>query len=204
MAGWRGRWDTEAGALLMNQAPHDLDMICHLVGMPAQVYAWTPTIAHQISPEDTVQAMMRWSSGALGSFHASTAESGQEQRFEIIGTGGHLQINEGSLQFHRFETDVLEFLKTSDQAFSGPRMQEEIIPLGSETGLHIDIHRNFCAAILQDAPLAAPGTNAIRGLELANAMIYSNYSGATTDLPLDRQHYADLLERLRAAEKARQ
>ena len=47
-AGWRGSWAGEGGALLMNQAPHDLDMICHLVGMPKRVYAWTPTIARTI------------------------------------------------------------------------------------------------------------------------------------------------------------
>jgi predicted dehydrogenase len=203
VAGWRGRWDTEAGALLMNQAPHDLDMVCYLAGQPSRVHAWTPTIAHKIMPEDTVQAMLQWSNGALGSIHASTAEAGQPQRFEIIGTGGHLQINQGSLTFNSFDMDVVEFLKTSEKPFAAPKMQQETIELGSTTGKHADIHRNFCDAILNGARVAAPGTTAIYGLELANAMIYSNYTGQTVDLPLDRQKYSDLLEDLRAKERAK-
>jgi predicted dehydrogenase len=178
-------------------------MVCYLAGQPARVHAWTPTIAHKIMPEDTAQAMLQWENGALGSIHASTAEAGQPQRFEIIGTGGHLQINKGSLTFNSFDTDVVEFLKTSPKPFAAPEMREEPVPLGSETGSHVDIHRNFCDAILNGAPVAAPGINAIHGLELANAMIYSNYSGETVEFPLDRQKYADLLEDLRAREKAK-
>ena len=32
--GWRGTWKGEGGGVLMNQAPHDLDLVCHLVGLP--------------------------------------------------------------------------------------------------------------------------------------------------------------------------
>jgi predicted dehydrogenase len=201
-AGWRGTWKGEAGALLMNQSPHDLDMICYLAGMPSRVYAWTPTIAHQITPEDTAQAMLQWDNGALGSFHASTAEAGQPQRFEIIGTGGHLQINHGSVRFTEFDTDVIEFLKTSDKAFAAPGMHEEEIPLGDTEGTHRDVHANFCAAILNGAPISADGPSSIRGLELANAMIYSHYTGQTVDFPLDRDQYGALLARLQAEESA--
>ena len=200
-SGWRGRWKTEAGALLMNQAPHDLDLLCHLVGPPSQVYAWTPTIAHQIAPEDTAQAMLRWENGAIGSFHASTAEAGQPQRFEIIGTGGHLQVNKGELRFASFDTDVVEFLKNSDEAFASPNLHEEAIPLEDTTeGNHRSVHQNFCDAILHGKSISADGLTGICGLELANAMIYSNYTGKAVDFPLDRQQYADLLADLQAKE----
>ncbi|HLV35291.1 MAG TPA: Gfo/Idh/MocA family oxidoreductase [Spirillospora sp.] len=202
-AGWRGTWAGEGGALLMNQAPHDLDMICHLVGMPKRLYAWTPTIAHQIAPEDTAQAMLQWDNGAIGSFHASTAEAGQPQRFEIIGTGGHLQVNRGSLRFASFDTDVIEFIKTSDKAFAEPNLIEESIPLDTSfEGTHRDVHRDFYNAIVHGKPVSADGVTGIRGLELANAMIYSNYTGQVVEFPLDRQQYAALLADLRAKEAA--
>lgn len=203
-AGWRGTWKGEAGALLMNQAPHDLDLICHLVGMPTQVYAWTPTIAHEIAPEDTAQAMLRWENGAIGSFHASTAEAGQPQRFEIIGTGGHLQVNKGSLRFSSFDTDVVEFLKTSEKAFAAPNLWEQVIELDDDSteGNHRSVHQNFAAAIRDGAPVSADGETGIRGLELANAMTYSNYTGQAVDFPLDRQKYAELLADLQAKENA--
>ena len=33
-AGWRGTWAGEGGGVLMNQAPHTLDLLCHLAGCP--------------------------------------------------------------------------------------------------------------------------------------------------------------------------
>lgn len=203
-AGWRGSWNGEGGALLMNQAPHDLDLICHLAGMPAEVYAWTPTIAHDITPEDTVQAMMRWENGAIGSLHASTAEAGQKSRFEIIGTGGYLRIDPGEVTFLRFEKDIIDFLKTSDEAFAAPGMERVDVPLGDSTGSHVDIHRNFRDAVARGEAVVAPGVTGIYGLELANGMTYSNYTGQLVRFPLDRAAYGALLADLKAKESAAQ
>ncbi len=197
---WRGSWNGEGGALLMNQAPHDLDMLCWLTGMPARVYAWAPTIAHRITPADTVQAMLQWPGGAMGSFHASTAEAGKFNRFEIIGSGGFIQINKDSLRFVRFEQDVYDFIPSAEGAFSSPDMQEVEIELGPETGSHFDVHRNFCNAIRDGEALVADGLTAMRGLELANGMIASHHSGQTVNFPLDRDDYAALLERLQVEE----
>jgi predicted dehydrogenase len=201
---WKGRWNGEGGALLMNQCPHDLDLICDLIGMPSKVYAWTPTNVHKISAEDTAQAMLMWESGAIGSFHGSTAEAGMPQRFEIIGTRGVLQINKGEdLILRRFDSDVEEFIATSVEMFAAPGIEEVILEQRSDLkGEHPDIYANFCSAILNGTPVAADPRTAIRGLELANAMIYSHYSGAAVELPLDRQKYADLLADLQAKEAA--
>ena len=201
-AGWRGSWNGEGGAVLMNQAPHEIDLVCYLAGMPTEVYAWTPTIAHQITPEDTVQAMMKWGNGAMGSFHASTAEAGPRSRFEIIGTGGYLQIQPGSLKFFRFETDVIEFLKTSDEAFAAPKAIEQEVELGDTKGTHVDVHRNFRDALLNNTAPVAPAASGIIGLELANGMNYSNYGGQSVKFPLDRVKYSALLADLQAKEAA--
>ncbi len=197
---WRGSWNGEGGALLMNQTPHDMDLICWLVGMPARVHAWAPTIFHDISPADTVQAMMQWPGGAMGVFHASTAEGGKINRFEVIGTGGVIRVDKGALRLARFDQDLYDFIVTAQDGFSHPGMQEVETELGPETGKHADIHRNFCNAILHGEALVADGPSSLEGLELANGMIASHYSGKTIDFPLDRQAYADLLRRLQDEE----
>src|SRR5436190_2015221 len=33
-ASWRGTWAGEGGGVLMNQAPHTLDLLCYLCGLP--------------------------------------------------------------------------------------------------------------------------------------------------------------------------
>ena len=72
LSNWRGTWRGEGGGVLLNQAPHELDLLCYLLGLPARVVAWTRTILHEIEVEDTIQAMLEWDNGTLGSIHIST------------------------------------------------------------------------------------------------------------------------------------
>lgn len=195
---WRGTWAGEGGAVLMNQGPHELDLLCHLVGMPSQVFGWTRTILHKIEAEDTFQAMLEWSDGALGSLHISTAESGQPQRFEILGTAGRLEIAPGSLRYQRFDSDLRDFIPNHPAQFAAPSMSEVPVDLAASTGNHRSVWENLHSAILHGTPLIAPASTAIHGLELANAINYSSHTGQVVRFPLDRQAYADLLADLRA------
>jgi predicted dehydrogenase len=196
---WRGTWLGEGGGVLMNQAPHQLDILCHLFDLPARVVAWTRTTLHHIEAEDTVQAMMEWPSGMLGSFHVSTAEVGCAERLEIVGTGGSLQFSkDGVLTYERLETDFRTFMAESDNPFGQPAKRAEAVELEAGSGDHLAIYRNLHAAILSGEPLICDGVEGRKSLELANAMILSSYTGSEIVLPLDRQRYAALLEGLKA------
>ncbi len=52
---WRGKWDTEGGGVLINQALHTLDLVQWFVGMPEQLCASIScmTLADKIEVEDT-------------------------------------------------------------------------------------------------------------------------------------------------------
>jgi predicted dehydrogenase len=197
-AAWRGTWAGEGGGILMNQAPHHLDVICHLMGPPARVVAWTRTLLHQIETEDTAQAMLEWPDGTLGSVHVSTAQAGQPERLEISGTAGQLTISRGELTFRGFEPELHEHVATSLDFFKAPADRELAVEREPGAGDHLAVYRNLHAAILEGAPLAADGAEGRMSLELANAMIYSSYTGSQVELPLDRREYAALLEELRA------
>ncbi len=78
-AGWRGTWRGEGGGVLMNQSPHSLDLICHLVGQPSRVVAWNRTLFHRIETEDTSLAILEWSADraiAAGQAAARVAPAG--------------------------------------------------------------------------------------------------------------------------------
>lgn len=204
LAAWRATWRGEGGGMLLNQAPHDLDLICHLLGSPERVVAWTRTKLHAIETEDTVQAMLEWpdgeEKGAMGSVHISTAEAGRPARLELLGTGGYLRIGEGELSFGRFSEDVTDFLTENPDPFAAPTLQgEPLTPrAGDYTGDHAAVYRDLHAAIAQGAPVSADGTEGRMSLELANAMILSSHTRAEVELPLDRERYAELLTHLRA------
>ena len=118
---WRGTWKGEGGGVLMNQAPHNLDLACHLAGPPSRVAAWTRTRSQPIQAEDTAHAMLEWPGGALGSIHVSTAEADTGDRIELLGTGGRMTIRPGSLEVELFEPDLRQHLRETDVLWSSPK-----------------------------------------------------------------------------------
>ena len=198
VAPWRGTWKGEGGGVLMNQAPHNLDVLAHLMGMPARLVAWTRTRLHQIEAEDTAHAMLEWPNGALGSLHISTAEADKSDRVEILGTAGRLVLKQGTLTAEAFEPDLREHIRASQQPFSAPRCSPLAVELPASSGDHAAVYRDFHAAILNGTPPLADGVQGRMSLELANAMTYSSRTGSTVELPLDRAKYVALLDQLRA------
>lgn len=201
-APWRAAPAIEGGGLLMNQASHDLDLLCHLLGMPGRIVAWTGTVLHDVEVEDTVQAMLRWSGGVLGSFYTSTAGAGDEPNVVIFGTAGRLRVFEGGLEFERFEVDLEEYAATELEPF-GPPPGLEPVEVELEAGIdgHLPVYQDLHQAILNGSPLMVDGVEGRKSLELANAMLYSNLIREEVALPLDRSRYASMLEELRAARK---
>jgi predicted dehydrogenase len=197
LAGWRGTWRGEGGGVLMNQSPHTLDVICHLAGQPSLVGAWNRTIFHTIETEDTSVAMLEWPNQAIGTLLVSTAQAGDAERLEIAGTRGVLQITNGKLAFRESATDLHDFLCDSSDPFGKLALEPRDVPLEPGGGDHVAIYANFIEAVERGAGLVADGTEARMSLELANALIYSSASRQQVALPLDRQAYAVLLDRLR-------
>ena len=200
-ASWRATWPGEGGGVLMNQAPHDLDLVCHLMGQPDGVVAWTRTTLHKIEVEDTATALLSWDSGATGYLHVSTAEAGPREEIEIVGTGGILKIGMGTLRFDEYDADVAEFLATTPEVWAKPNAHPVEIALQEGKGDHPAVYRNFYAAVTEGVPIGADGESARMSLELANAIILSSKTRAEVRLPVDRAQYHELLAGLKAGRK---
>lgn len=72
---WRGRWETEGGGVMINQALHTLDLLQWLCGMPESVTAHTANdhLAGQIEVEDTATGYFRLPDGRCFNLFATTA-----------------------------------------------------------------------------------------------------------------------------------
>lgn len=68
---WRGKWDTEGGGVLINQALHTLDLMQWLCGMPRALAATTSnmTLNDSIEVEDTASIICR--GGGSFNFYAT-------------------------------------------------------------------------------------------------------------------------------------
>jgi predicted dehydrogenase len=72
--GWKGTRALDGGGALMNQAIHNVDLLCWLMGPVTHVNGFTATLAHErIEVEDTAVACLRFANGALGVIQATTS-----------------------------------------------------------------------------------------------------------------------------------
>ena len=67
---WRGKWDTEGGGVLINQAPHHLDILQWLMGPIEEVTGRWANLNHPyVEVEDTAMALVRFRGGGTGHHH---------------------------------------------------------------------------------------------------------------------------------------
>lgn len=73
---WRGSWEKEGGGVLVNQAPHQLDLLLWYMGEVKELYGLWDTFNHPgLEVDDTAVAVLRFQSGALGSILVSNSQN---------------------------------------------------------------------------------------------------------------------------------
>lgn len=202
--GWRATWRGEGGGVLLNQCPHNLDLLQWICGMPVKVLAFCRFGKyHNIEVDDDVTAYLEYPNGATGVFITTTGEAPGTNRLEIAGDRGKLVLESGKLTFTRTEVSVRAFSQANKATFARPDVWNVDIPVGTNNGpQHAGITQNFVDAILDGTPLIARAEEGIRSLSLANAMLYSTFQGGKTiDLPLDGAGYEQKLKELIATSR---
>jgi UDP-N-acetyl-2-amino-2-deoxyglucuronate dehydrogenase len=87
---WRGRWDTEGGGVLVNQSPHQLDLLLWFLGPAAEVTGFWGNLNHPtVEVDDTAVAAIRFRTGGLGSVLTSVAQKpGLYTKVHVHGSNG--------------------------------------------------------------------------------------------------------------------
>lgn len=176
---WRATWSGEGGGVLLNQAPHNLDLMQWICGMPVRVRAFCyEGKFHNIEVEDEATLYFEYENGATGIFVTSTGEYPGTNRLEISGTTGKMVLEEGQIKLYT----------THDNALELPHVEFKILETGGECNGHAAILQNFTDAIRLGTPLLAPGTDGIYELSLSNAAYLSSWTGEWVELPIDDRH----------------
>lgn len=200
---WRGTWNGEGGGILMNQAPHSLDLFSWVGGTPQTVQAVATTRGHSIEVENTALAVCDYGAGKVGSFYASTSDVPATELVEVAGERGVLRWENGRVSFYELETPLSEHLQTATGAFDAPRGAWRELEVTGTNEEHNGIIKAFARAVRQNnaSLLIATGEDGVRALELANAFLLSGYTRREVSLPLDRAAYDAMLVQLRAGVK---
>ena len=191
---WRATWTGEGGGVLLNQCPHQLDLLQWICGLPVKVQAhchigkW-----HNIEVEDDVTAYLEFANGATGVFVTTTGDAPGTNRLEITGTKGKLVCEKNHLTFWRLLEDERTWCATSKEAFKAPPSEKIEVETDGRNLQHVEVLNAFAAHILRGEPLVADGREGIRGLMLSNAMHLSAWLDREVTLPIDEQLFYDLL-----------
>ncbi|MDF1512469.1 MAG: Gfo/Idh/MocA family oxidoreductase, partial [Anaerolineae bacterium] len=98
--GWRATWAGEGGGVLLNQCPHNLDLLQWIGGMPERVRGFCAIgKRHTIEVEDEVTAFLEYPDGCTGLFVTSTGEAPGTNRLEIAGDRGKLVYENGQIAY---------------------------------------------------------------------------------------------------------
>jgi predicted dehydrogenase len=202
---WRATWIGEGGGVMMNQAPHSLDCFVWLGGMPKTVYGRCDTRAHRIEVEDVATALLGYPNGATGYIYTSTYEYPASSLFQFVGDRAVLEVRDGQLRVGTSAPGAGEFIRTTPEAWAVPveAWSDISTPPQPYGPPHRHITENFVAAVLDGTPLLAPGEEAIRSLELANAITVSSDQGKEVKIPLARKSFDDVLRKYIAGSRGK-
>jgi len=191
---WRATWAGEGGGVLLNQCPHQLDLLQWLCGLPVRVRAYCHEGKwHDIEVEDDVTAYLEFENGATGVFVTTTGDAPGTNRLEISGTLGKAVCEGDSLTFWRNAVDEREWCLSCEEGFRKPDCEMIHVETDGLNPQHPAVLNAFAAHILRGEPLVADGREGIRGLMLSNAMHLSAWLGKEVTLPIDEHLFYDLL-----------
>ena len=202
---WRATWAGEGGGVLLNQCPHQLDLLQWICGLPKRVQAFCHEGKwHDIEVEDDVTAYLEFENGATGVFVTTTGDAPGTNRFELTGTRGKLVCEDDVLTFWRLKEDEREFCKSSKEGFAKPETEKIIVETDGENPQHVGVLNAFAANILRGEPLVADGREGIRGLTLSNALHLSGWLHKPVEIPFDEDLFEQELGKRRASSRRKE
>jgi len=194
---WRGSWDGEGGGVLVNQAPHQIDILQWFMGEVDELYgAWANLNHPTIEVDDTSIAVMRFRSGALGNIVVSNSQNpGIFGRVWVHGSNGAtvgVQTDGGSM-FISGMTTVTE--PPVNDVWKVPGEEEMLVRWQKEDaeffrGIDATKHyhglqiREFLQAILAGRPPMVPGEEGRKTVEIFTAIYRSQRDGRPVRFPL--------------------
>lgn len=181
---WRGKWATEGGGVLMNQAVHAIDLLQWYVGPVKEVFGRYNTFMHgaYIDVEDTAVATLVCENGALATIQAaSTYNPTFGFRVAVHGTScataSVWEMPEG-------REGVNDIWNIPGEEATQYVWQEGVEPGPGFPGFHVLQIQDFLQAVRDDRAPAVTGAEAKKALEIILAIYESSRSGRVVTLPL--------------------
>ena len=197
---WRATWSGEGGGVLLNQAPHNLDLWQWIFGMPKRVRAFCDFGKyHNIDVEDDVTIFGEYENGATATFISTTGDACGTNRLEISGDRGKIVIEDGKLKWWKLAVPEREFCFTSTEGFVTPKTTYEEFTAPEPEG-HPTVLEAFAQSILNGTPMIAEGEEGLNSLSISNAAYLSTWTDNWAEIPTDETLFETYLNEHCASE----
>lgn len=197
---WRGTWADEGGGVLVNQAPHQLDLLQWFMGDIESLFGYWGNLNHPyIEVEDTAVAVVRFKSGALANILVSNSQKpGIYSKVHIHGENGATvgMQTDGGAMFIAGMTSIVdppindlwtipneEHLLTEFQAQDRAAFEQV-----DATVYYLQLQdQDFIDAILQDRAPAVTGESGRVTVELFTAIYRAQRDGKPVQFPVQAE-----------------
>lgn len=184
---WRGTWSADGGGILLNQCPHNLDLLQWICGMPVSVQAFcNEGKYHNIEVEDEVTAYLEFQGGATGTFYSTTGEAPGINRLEISLEDALLVCEHNTLKVCELGFKESEYRQSATDPFAKLYGTWKTIECPGENTMHQGVLQNFVNSIHGKDTLFVEGQEGIKSLLLSNAMYLSSWQKRMITLPTTR------------------
>ena len=194
---WRGRWDSEGGGVMVNQTPHQLDLLQWLIGPIDELFGYWDNLTHPyVEVEDTAVALIRFRSGALASVVLSNCQNpGLYGRIHVHGSNGAsvgTQTEDGSsfvsgISTH-VEPPVNDVWTVPGQEHLLAAWQAEDRAAAAAVDITTHYHQrqidDFLEAIVEDRRPLVDGQEGRKAVEIFTAVYRSQRDGRPVRFPL--------------------
>ncbi|MDR2617349.1 MAG: Gfo/Idh/MocA family oxidoreductase [Treponema sp.] len=188
---WRGKWATEGGGILINQAPHQIDLLQWYMGPFKEIHGFWDNFNHPyIEVEDSAVAAIRFASGGLGSVLVSNSQKpGIYAKVHVHGSSAWsagVQTDGGAMFIAGMSTitepplndlwtiegekELLDTFRAEDEAFF-----KTINPTVYFFTCQLE---DFCASIREGRPLTSTGEEGRETVRFIETVLKTRYRGS--------------------------
>jgi len=173
---WWGRWDVAGGGAVMTQLIHEIDLMCHILGPPAEVLAFVDTLKEPIESEDACVAAIRFRNGAIACSYSTMSAQRFGHGFDVIGSLASVH--------HPWAVECM------DESWRRQALDDVLagypLTLGEAPNPHVPYIAAVLDAIATGNPLPIGPEDSAATLEVCAGIYAAALQGRPVSLPLDR------------------
>jgi predicted dehydrogenase len=194
---WRGSWKGEGGGVLVNQSPHQLDLLIWYMGEIEEVFGYWANLNHPyIEVEDTAAAVVRFKNGGLGNILVSNSQNPAINAGVSVHGANGVSVGvqtDGGAMFIAGQTGAIEPPFNNIWTVAGeesmlPQWKAEDAQLFNAVKPMEYFHRlqiqDFLQAIIARRPPAVTGEDGRRTVELFTAIYRATRDRRAVKFPL--------------------